>query len=202
MSELFSVVNQHADAVTGITPIAARHDNTSVSSDQISIHEWPLCAQFNLRIKPENSEQMAIAAQLLGGELPTTPLSSVAYGHLRINWVAPDDWLVIMPFEQARTFEADYRAAQVGHYSIVDISGGQTVVELSGSAAREVLKKSAPIDVHPEAFPVGKTVGTAFAKSAASITRIDSDTYLLVIRRSFADYLWAWLMDASAEYRS
>ncbi|WP_170272587.1 sarcosine oxidase subunit gamma [Litorivicinus lipolyticus] len=201
MSELFSVVPQHSETVQGITPIQSRHANTAFSSDRIGLRELPLCGQFNLRIKPDNAEQMAIAASMLGGDLPTQVLTSVVHGDVRINWVAPDDWLVIMPWDQARTFEADYRAKQVGHYSIVDISGGQTLVELSGPAARAVLKKSTPVDVHPDAFAIGKTVGTAFAKSAASITRTDSDCYLLVIRRSFADYLWDWLLDASAEFR-
>ena len=86
------------------------------------------------------------------------------------------------------------------HYSIVDVSGGQTVLSLSGQGAREVLMKGAAVDVHDSAFPVGKVVGTAIAKSSGMIVRTGDDSYELLIRRSFANYLWDWLSDACQEF--
>ncbi len=55
-------------------------------------------------------------------------------------------------------------------------------------------------DVHPSNFPVGKAVGSIFAKSQCVIRHTGEDTWELVVRRSFADYFWLWLQDASAEY--
>lgn len=202
MSEYFSVINQHATDIEGVTPVKARHTNTYLSSDELTLRELPLCGQFNLCLNPENADQMQIASDLIGGPLPTKPLTTQQYGEVRAVWTAPDDWLVIMPWSLAADFESRYRAAQTGHYSIVDISAGQTLVELSGRESRNVLKKASPIDLHPQAFPVGKCVGTVFAKSAAGIVRTGDDSYLLVVRRSFADYVWDWLIDASAEYRN
>ncbi len=49
-------------------------------------------------------------------------------------------------------------------------------------------------------FPVGKAVGTHFAKSQLVIRHTGEDTWELLIRRSFSDYFWLWLQDASAEY--
>ena len=202
MSEYFSVIKQHATDIDGVTPIKARHTNTDLSYAKLILRELPLCGQFNLRLNPANTEQMKIAADLIGGPLPTKPLTSAQYGDVRVIWTAPDDWLIIMPWSAACDFESQYRAAQTGHYSIVDISAGQTLIELIGPESRNVLKKAAPIDVHPQAFPIGKCVGTVFAKSAAGIVRTGDDSYLLVVRRSFADYIWDWLADASAEYRA
>ncbi|KAA5829351.1 sarcosine oxidase subunit gamma, partial [Pseudomonas chlororaphis] len=65
---------------------------------------------------------------------------------------------------------------------------------------RQVLMKSTSYDVHPNNFPVGKAVGTVFAKSQLVIRRMGEDTWELVIRRSFSDYWWLWLQDAAAEY--
>lgn len=155
---------------------------------------------FNLRMDP-NSKYRAAAEAILGARLPDAPLSSTRTEDLTIFWMAPDDWLVLMPFEKAASFETEFRDAMKGHYSIVDVSGGQTVIRLAGFSAREVLQKSTMIDVHPEQFPVGKVVGTSFAKSAATLTRVEEDTYDLIVRRSFAEYIWEWLCDASAEYR-
>ena len=83
---------------------------------------------------------------------------------------------------------------------MVNVSGGQTLLELSGPKVRELLMKSTSYDVHPSNFPVGKAVGTVFAKSQLVIRHTGEDTWELVVRRSFADYFWLWLQDASAEY--
>ena len=42
--------------------------------------------------------------------------------------------------------------------------------------------------------------GSIFAKSQCVIRHTGEDTWELVVRRSFADYFWLWLQDASAEY--
>ncbi|MCY1185371.1 Sarcosine oxidase subunit gamma [compost metagenome] len=106
-----------------------------------------------------------------------------------------------MPGGQEFETEQRLRKALDGqHISVVNVSGGQTILELSGPHVREVLMKSTPYDVHPSNFPVGKAVGTTFAKAGAVIRHTAEDTWELLIRRSFADYIWLWLQDASAEY--
>jgi len=86
------------------------------------------------------------------------------------------------------------------HCSIVNVSGGQTVLTLEGEKARDVLMKSTPYDVHPQAFPVGKGVTTVFAKSSIVLRRPTEHRWELVVRRSFADYCYRWLLDAAAEH--
>ena len=197
----YSCINQHAVDVHVETPLAHLDAQEGVRKQTIELYELPAMGHFNLRLNPENAEQMQAAQSLLGVALPTQPCSSVRHESLQIDWVAPDDWLVLMPFDQAAGFERRYRETMPGHYSIVDVSGGQTVIRLGGEYAREVLMKGCPIDVASSEFPIGKAVSTAFAKSAAHIVRVDADVYWLVVRRSFADYLWAWLTDACADYR-
>ena len=112
----------------------------------------------------------------------------------------PDEWLVILPGNQAFEVERELRANMDGHYAIVNVSGGQTVLTLSGIDAVKVLKKSTPYDVHDCNFPVGKVVTTVFAKTQAVIRRTGEKNWELVVRRSFADYTWLWLQDACKEY--
>ena len=83
---------------------------------------------------------------------------------------------------------------------ISNASGGQTLVRLSGEKARAVLMKSCPYDVHDRNFPIGKVVTTVFAKSQTTLRRLDENDWELVVRRSFADYVWRWLLDASHEF--
>jgi sarcosine oxidase subunit gamma len=83
---------------------------------------------------------------------------------------------------------------------VINVSGGQTQIRLAGSAAADVLKKSVPYDVSDHHFPVGKVVSTALAKTQTTVRRINDTDWELTVRRSFADYAWRWLTDASREY--
>ncbi|WP_197567262.1 sarcosine oxidase subunit gamma [Billgrantia diversa] len=141
--------------------------------------------------------------EVLGLGLPGQPQGLVvdASGERSIQWLSPDEWLVIVPGGEVFELETRLRERLAdAHYAISDVSGGQTLVELSGEAARELLMKSAIYDVHPSHFPVGKGVTTVFAKATAIIRRPSEERWELVIRRSFADYLYRWLLDAGAEY--
>ncbi|MFC5699630.1 sarcosine oxidase subunit gamma [Pseudomonas sp. GCM10022186] len=136
----------------------------------------------------------------LGLELPVA-LTLVANGDTSLQWLGPDEWLLVVPGGTEFEVEQRLRKALDGqHISVVNVSGGQTLLELSGPKVREVLMKSTSYDVHPSNFPVGKAVGTNFAKSQLVIRHTGEDTWELLVRRSFADYIWLWLQDASAEY--
>ena len=199
MDNLFSSVNQYADAaIPAATPLS---DKTPMQGSRIRIEELPLMGHFNLRVNPADADAMAKASQAVGVDLPTQVLSSVQHNGVRVNWVSPDEWYVLMPREQAAGFEQAFRQALAGkHYSIVDVSGGQTAVMLTGAGARQTLMKGAAVDLHDDAMPINKVVGTAIAKSSGMIVRTDEQAYLLLIRRSFANYLWDWLSDAAQEF--
>ncbi|GGY09333.1 sarcosine oxidase subunit gamma [Litchfieldella qijiaojingensis] len=139
----------------------------------------------------------------LGINLPGQPqgLALDASGEHSVQWLSPDEWLLIVP--GGEEFELENRLrARLGdaHYSIANVGGGQTVLELSGEKAREVLMKSVVYDVHPSHFPVGKGVTTVFAKATVIVRRPTEDRWELVVRRSFADYCYRWLLDAGEEY--
>ncbi|GGO84644.1 sarcosine oxidase subunit gamma [Marinobacterium nitratireducens] len=166
----------------------------------VTLQEHKLLGHLVIRGSQDNQAFLAGAREALGFDLPTAPLSSVQQGDRSVRWISPDEWLLIVPGEEAFDVEEQLRAAMGGHFAIVNVSGGQTVLELSGPEARSVLKKSTPYDVHDRNFPVGKVVTSVFAKTQAVIRRTGEQSWELVIRRSFADYAWLWLQDASAEY--
>ncbi|QEW07206.1 sarcosine oxidase subunit gamma [Nitrincola iocasae] len=140
--------------------------------------------------------------QVLGMTLPTEPMALhlSADKSSSIQWIAPDEWLILLPGGGEYETEQAFRAAYSGHFALVNISGGQTLLTLTGPAARDVLHKSTGYDVHPRNFPVGKGVTTTFAKATAVIRRPSEDVWELVVRRSFADYCYRWLVDASREF--
>lgn len=140
---------------------------------------------------------------VLGIGLPGRPQALVhdASGERSIQWLSPDEWLVIVPGGEEYPLETKLRERLAdAHFAISDVSGGQTLLELSGEAARELLMKTVVYDVHPSHFPVGKGVTTVFAKATVNLRRPSEECWELVIRRSFADYSYRWLLDAAAEY--
>lgn len=165
----------------------------------VTLQEVAFLGHLVIRGSIDNSGFLSGAEKALGVALPG-PLQSAEQGDVSVRWIAPDEWLVIVPGAEAFAMERALRDAMSGHIAVVNVSGGQTVINLSGANARDVLMKSTGYDVHDRNFPVGKVVTTVFAKSQAVIRRTGEQSWELVIRRSFADYLWLWLQDASKEF--
>ena len=166
----------------------------------VTVREKKLLGHLTLRGDAKDPAFAEGVHKALGLELPVA-LSLVAKGDTSLQWMGPDEWLLIVPGGQEYAEEQALRAALVGlHISVVNVSGGQQLLELSGPNVRNVLMKSTSYDVHPDNFPVGKAIGTVFAKSQLVIRHTGEDTWELLIRRSFSDYWWLWLQDAAAEY--
>lgn len=197
-------LNQLPSNMEGQSPLyhadLATHVQQGPSQGNVTFRELPLLGHLTLRGSQSNSSFMEGCASVLGIGLPTTPLTMATKGDVSIRWISPDEWLVILPNANAFTVEQSLRACIEGHYSIVNVSGGQTLIEISGPDAVNVLKKSMSLDLHPSVFPVGKVASSLFAKSTAIISHTDEDCYQLVIRRSFSDYIWLWIQAASQEY--
>lgn len=139
----------------------------------------------------------------LGINLPGRPqgLTLDVSGERSIQWLSPDEWLLVVP--GGEEFDLEKRLRQRlgdASFAIVNVSGGQTLLELEGEAVRELLMKSVVYDLHPDHFPAGKGVTTVFAKTSAILRRPTEERWELVVRRSFADYCLRWLLDAGEEY--
>ena len=168
----------------------------------VILHEKAFLGYLTLRGNAEDTTFCEGVSQVLGMDLPTEPLAlhQNVETSSSIQWIAPDEWLLLVPGGSEYETEIALRAALSGHFALVNISGGQTLLTLAGPAARDVLHKSTGYDVHPRNFPVGKGVTTTFAKATAIIRRPSEDSWELIVRRSFADYCYRWLVDASREF--
>lgn len=172
----------------------------SKKSAGICLREKELLGHLTLRGDGHDPAFAAGVEHATGLRLPG-PLQLVSQDDSSLQWLGPDEWLLIVPSGAEFVTEQRLRAALEGqHIQVVNVSGGQTILELSGAKVRELLMKSTSYDVHPSNFPVGKAVGTVFAKSQLVIRHTGEDTWELLVRRSFADYFWLWLQDASREY--
>jgi sarcosine oxidase subunit gamma len=171
----------------------------NLDNKKISLIEEKFLGYLVLRGNAGDKNFKQAIENTLACELPTV-LQCIYNDDLSIRWISPDEWLIVCAGDTAFKLETSLRKVLGGHYSICNISGGQTLLVLSGAHARDVLMKSTSYDVSGCQFPVGKVVTTTVSKSQAIICRKDENVWELIIRRSFADYIWLWLQDAGAEF--
>lgn len=166
----------------------------------VALAEWPYVTMVNLRVDPA-SEAADRIGKTLGAPLPQQCGGTSASGPHTVVWLGPDEWLVLSQAEES-TVAAELREALAGAPgSVVDVSANRTTLELSGPAARQVLEKGCPLDLHPRVFGPGRAVSTVVGHVAVLLWQVDeTPTYRLFPRSSFADYLARWLIDAMTEY--
>lgn len=206
MSEYAQMELNPRVAVKSESPLAMTRPSVAQAASQqearVVVSEKAFLGHLVLRGNADDEAFRAGVERALGLALPLElgPLSIDEARGISIQWMSPDEWLIIVPSGQEFPAEAALRGSLSGHYAVMNTSGGQTVLELSGPCVRELLMKCTPYDVHPRNFPVGKGVTSVFAKSSAVIRRVAEERWELVIRRSFADYLFSWILDAAEEF--
>jgi sarcosine oxidase subunit gamma len=167
----------------------------------VRLAEVPHRTQLTLRVAPGTPAAAAVEAAL-GAALPVTPNRAAEAGDVDVLWMGPDEWLVVAPADDRAGLIARLRAAADGHHAtVVDVSAQRTIVELSGSAAAEVLARGCALDLHPRAFGPGRCAQTALARAGVILLARAGGAWWLFVRASFAEYLGEWLLDASAEHR-
>jgi heterotetrameric sarcosine oxidase gamma subunit len=168
----------------------------------VALAERPFITMVNVRVDPA-SEAAGRIGKTLGAPLPRQCGHTTASGLHTVVWLGPDEWLVLSQADET-TVAAELREALGGDPgSVVNVSANRTTLELSGPAARQVLEKGCPLDLHPRAFGPGQAVSTTVGPVAVLLWQVDdAPTYRLLPRSSFADYLARWLIDAMSEYHA
>ncbi len=153
---------------------------------------------LNIRVSRGRDDFNKALNQLTGLNLPVEPLQSFSNDAFTIHWLSNDEYLLLTPEKSEFEIETRLRAQVTGHYAIVNVTSGQAVLELSGKRAESILRKSTSYDIHNDSLNIGKVVSTVFAKSQVVLWRRDVNQFSLVVRRSFSDYIWRWIVDAGA----
>ena len=155
---------------------------------------------LNLRGDPADAGFQQGVAAVLGLNPPLPPCTFRQAGDATLYWLAPDEWLAMMPDGVQSEREEELRRVLHGYFSVVDVSGAYQLFRLAGPDAQRVLQKSSPYDFHPHPFAPGSCVQTVFGKTTALVARHPRDVFDLLVRTSYADYVHRWVAAAAEEY--
>ncbi|MBE8147178.1 sarcosine oxidase subunit gamma [Brevibacterium casei] len=167
----------------------------------VGLRERPFAVQIGVRAEPGTASARAIEGAL-GITLPEVvgEVTGEADGRHTV-WLSPDEFLVI-DVSRPRPGEADEAEAALegAPGQVVELSANRTILELTGSKAREVLEKSRRADLHPRAFPVGTAIVTRLGPVPVILHRSGGEEFRILPRSSFADFMVRWLIDGMAEF--
>jgi len=168
----------------------------------VAIRELPGLHATDLRVAPGSSAHAAVA-EVLGMDLPkpgqASVMSASGVDEAHVLCLAPDWWLIVgfPEVEEKLTtllLNSDY------HFSVVDVSGQRTIIELEGPNVREVLAHLWEQDLREKSFPIASVSQGLMAKAPVIVYHIAPFCYRVMVRSSFALHLWKALADAAEEY--
>lgn len=168
----------------------------------VRLQELPFTGYINLRGDSEDAGFREAVREVTGLDLPLEPNTFVENDDFTLIWLAPNEWYVVTGAGNELPVIGKLESALADrHVALNDLSSGLTTIRLSGARARDLLEKGCTLDLHPRAFGEGQCAQTLVAKAGVVILyRGDEPEFDLVVRRSFADYLFVWLDDAATEY--
>jgi sarcosine oxidase subunit gamma len=200
-----------SEATRRESPLVARIEAglpVRMTGQRLRMQERAFLGHISLRCDPQDAPLVDRIERALECRLPRTPNtfsagpaagSAASLAAFRVLWLGPDEWLIVTPEgSEGRVANQLQQASGEGFATVLELGSGQTVIELSGPRAREVIAKGCPLDLHPRVFGPGRCAQSRLARTLVTLLQVDqTPTFELIVRRSFADYLWQWLLDAS-----
>jgi sarcosine oxidase subunit gamma len=169
----------------------------------VAIRELPGLHTIDLRMAPGTSTQ-AIVAETLGMDLSGKPgqilESSVSGGSEAHALCLAPDWWLIVGLQEAEQKLAPLLLKDHYHFSVVDVSGQRTTIELEGPKVRVVLAHLWDQDLREKKFPIASVSQGLMAKAPVIVWHIAQFRYHVMVRSSFALHLWKALVDAAEEW--
>lgn len=185
---------RHESPLVGMRNLLSAHGEPN---GEFFVNEKPHVSLCVFRATPDDEELLAAAAAVLGVALPIHSNRFTECVDVRASWLGPDEWMLASQSWSARDIESRLRGALAGRsYSVVDVTSGYTMVQLSGRKVPLVLARGCPLDFSPGAFDKGDCAQSVYFKSPLMISSDGEGVYDLIIRRSFAEYFILMMLDA------
>lgn len=165
----------------------------------VSLREVAFLTMVGLRTVPGTAAAERLEG-VLGTTLPKRCGSVSTSDGVSVLWLSPDEFLVITDQPTATLAVELAEALGAGPGAVLDLSANRTTFALAGPSARAVLEKGCPLDLHPRSFAVGTAYLTLIGAVPVLLWKIADDTYQILPRSTYADFLGRWLIDAMQEF--
>ena len=165
----------------------------------VELHVLKIPEIIELRGSP-NDAFLSAAQKIIGARLPLASPETAKSDGLICFWMGPDRWWLVGEGSELPSAHELRRTLAAFDASVVEIGAAFAAISVRGDRAQDILSKGCTIDLHPRTFQADQVVQTNLAKVQVALQKIDEETYRIFVRRSFAEYLWMWLEDASFEY--
>jgi sarcosine oxidase, subunit gamma len=153
------------------------------------IREIGPLGMLTLRAKPDLPGLDAALAAI--GVTRPEPRRMVRTGDRGCGWMSPDEYLVVLPYDEATTAAAALGGALAGsHHLVANVSDARAVFRIEGAKAAQVLQKLMPVDF--ERLDPGELRRSRAAQTAAAIWT-EGEGFTLVCFRSAAAYVMGLL---------
>jgi sarcosine oxidase subunit gamma len=114
-------------------------------------------------------------------------------------WLGPDEWLLLAPEDQGNDVCRALSEALGDHpHALVPVGHRNTGIEISGKQAATLLNAGCPLDLDVSEFPVGMCTRTVLGRAEIVLWRTRPEKFHLDLWRSFAPYVWDFLIEARA----
>jgi methylglutamate dehydrogenase subunit D len=142
---------------------------------------------------------LSVAANALLGVLPSTP-GNVSTARSRLLFkIGPEQYWLLSSADEDLTGQLQrVIAPEIG--VVTSLSHSRTRLFIEGPAARRVLSTAIALDLHPDTFPVGAFALTGAHNTPVRLHRAALDRYEFYVLRTFAEWLWEWLIDAALPF--
>lgn len=159
------------------------------------VTQLPPATRYILR---GNDRVMLAAGSALGLEISQVACRAAVNGEVAALWLGPDEQLLLAP--EGRELAAALATA-LGDlpHALVEVSHRQTALEVRGVQAAQLLNAGCPLDLDPEAFPVGMCTRTVLAKAEIVLWRTSEEVFHVEVWRSFAPYVTDFLAEVARE---
>lgn len=145
---------------------------------------------ISLRAGPDVAGLAEAVRVVTGTGLPAARRIEVA-GEYAVGWMSPDEYLLILPYEETGAAMAALGQALAGqHHLAAVVSDARAVFRIEGQKADQVIRKLCPVDM--DRLAEGELRRTRAAQVAAAFWR-QGDGFTLVCFRSTAAYVMGLL---------
>lgn len=155
-----------------------------------SVREIGPLGMITLRAKPDVAGLSNAVQAAVGCALPDQ-CRVVLNGTRAAGWMSPDEYLLVLPYDEVGAAIAAIDAALKGqHYMAVNVSDARAVFRIEGDKASQVLQKLVPADL--ATLEKNELRRTRAAQVAAAFWA-DEGGYTLVCFRSVGAYVMGLL---------